>query len=603
MTEDFRSIYTLLNPAERRMVAILIVLFTVAGALETAGVAAIGPFMLVVSDPGNSHGNPLIRFLDFHFQPVSNSDLVAIVGGFVVMVLIVNNAIAALILWLASNFIYGQQNRLSQRLLKRYLYQPYSFFSQHNSSDLSKTIFFTVNQVVLGLLMPVLQAVSKTVVVAMLLCMLVYIDPVLASIVGMTIGGIFFLIYRLVRTRLLSAGSALVEADRLRNIGASHALGGAKEIIVYNAQEFFLRQFLRPSSDYAKSATTQFTIAGLPRYALEVIAFTTIVFVVIYTLKVNEQTSKEALALISIYGFAALRLLPAMQVIFQGFSQARFNRPALRILVSEFTKTQVDSAAEITLNRTVNFRNNLRVVNLEFAYRPGLPVLKGINFDIDNGNIVGIVGSSGSGKTTFVDILLGLLVKQGGDIIIDGYSLRDEYLSDWRNNIGYVSQHTFLLDGSIAENIAFGVDPEKIDFLAVERAARQAYLHDFVGNLPDKFNTIVGERGARLSGGQRQRIAIARALYRDPAILVLDEATNALDNVTEAAITDAIQALSKLKTVIIIAHRLSTIRNCDKVYVFDNGEIAGVGTYDQLITTCPRFNELVMVGQSSGVIV
>jgi len=583
---------TLLGATERRHLLWLVVAFGLIGLFETAGVASIAPFMAVLVDPEKAREGRVLGVIYRFLDPSSDRQFVLAVGACVMLFILVSNMLTAVVTWLASRFVFGQQHRIAQRLLAYYLHLPYTEFLRRNTSDLVKTLFLTNNQVVAGILMPAVQAFGRLIVAVMIVVLLAIFDPALSLSMGAAVAGAYVLIYTRARRFLLRLGRSLADADLERSKIAGEALNGLREVRMYGAEDVYRRRFAQPSGLYARAQTAGEMIATLPRNALEVIAFACLLGVTSYVFDKYGNNANEALPVVALYGFAAYRLMGAVQVVFNGLARVRFNWPALEILADEMRRTLSETSDAATTARPLPMEIAVEVSGLSFSYVPGQPVLDGLSVTIPAGYAVGIVGLSGSGKSTFMDVLLGFLDAERGSIRIDGVELGPTNARNWRASIGYVAQTAYLLDGTIAENIAFGVSPEAIDIEAVRRAARRARIDQFVAGLEKGYSTVVGERGVRLSGGQRQRIAIARALYRDPPIVVLDEATNALDNVTEAQVTEAVHDLRGRKTLVMIAHRLMTIRECDFILVFSGGRIVGRGSYDELLAGCEAFREL-----------
>lgn len=590
--EYFSIAKSLLNPSERRKVLWLGLGYVLVGLLETGGVASIGPFMAVLVDPQAAREGRLLGVIYRILEPSSDREFVITVGAVVMVFIAVSSLFTALMTWITSRFVFGQQHRIAERLLSSYLHLPYAKYLRRNTSDLIKTMFLTNNQVVAGFILPATQAFGRLVVALMIVGLLTFLDPALSLSMGAAVGGGYLLIYTRARRNLLQVGEEQAEADRERLRIASDALNGFREVRMYGAEAIYESRFSEPSKQFAKTQTVGEMIATLPRNALEVIAFACLLGVTIYLFKAHGNNASQALPIVALYGFASYRLMGAVQIVFNGIARVRFNSPSLVVLAQELREVSALMVPSDQHGSQLVLKDRIEVTGLEMGYANGKPVLKGVGVDIPAGKTVGIVGPSGAGKSTFVDLLLGLLEPDRGTIRIDGVKLSRQNSHLWRVGIGYVPQSAFLLDGSVAENIAFGVPKESIDMEAVRRSARLAHLEGFVEGLDDGYDTLVGERGALLSGGQRQRIAIARALYRDPAIVVLDEATNALDNVTEAMISKALHSLRGSRTVIMIAHRLATIRECDIILVFDQGRIVGAGTFDELLGSCDTFRKL-----------
>jgi ABC-type multidrug transport system fused ATPase/permease subunit len=338
----------------------------------------------------------------------------------------------------------------------------------------------------------------------------------------------------------------------------------------------------------------------IPKFALETIAFGGLLLIVLYLLYTRRGLSL-VLPLIGLYTFAGYRLLPALQAIFWGAAQVRFNGAALDVL-RDVSSAPYNSVREVDLNggTALPFNSVLELKGVTFYY-PGTdaPVIEDLNLSIRSGSSVAFVGRTGSGKTTIADLILGLLSPSAGCIRADDVEITDENRSQWQRNLGYVPQEIYLTDDTVARNIALGIPDERIDIVAVQRAAQVAKIHDFIVNeLPEGYQAKVGERGIRLSGGERQRVGIARALYQNPGVLVLDEATSALDGATEEAVFHTIESVGRARTLIIVAHRLTTVRHCDVLYVVEAGRIVARGKYDELMMSCPEFRRLARMPPS-----
>jgi ABC-type multidrug transport system fused ATPase/permease subunit len=368
---------------------------------------------------------------------------------------------------------------------------------------------------------------------------------------------------------------------------AGEAFGGIKELKVLGRERAFLKRFERPSWSFCRATASNQVVASLPRYALETIAFSSVLLIILYLLRTSAGIN-ELLPMISLYVFAGYRLMPSLNELFTTAIQIRFSRAALddlhRDLMDWSHESDQGSALKESRSRaTLALRDRITLKDVSYTYpNANIASLEGIDLTIGKHAVVGIVGETGAGKTTLVDVILGLLEPTGGIIEVDGIVLSRDSQEAWRRSCGYIPQEIFLTDDSIRANIALGIADASIDEDAVIRAATWAQIHDFVSTLPDGYGTEVGERGVRLSGGQRQRIGIARALYHDPDLLVLDEATSSLDGATEAAVMEMIHNIGRKKTLILIAHRLSTVRACDMVYLLRQGRLIGSGTLDDL---------------------
>ena len=333
----------------------------------------------------------------------------------------------------------------------------------------------------------------------------------------------------------------------------------------------------------------------VPRFALEALTVGTLLSLILVLLLRNGGSISEIVPVLGVIAFSTMRLLSALQQIYHGLTSMRGASAILDQIVADFTSAPTPVAVPNEPRPPLRLDHSLALSNVSFAYVTASgAAIRDLDLVIPAGTTVGIVGGTGAGKTTLVDLILGLLVPTAGEILVDGTTLVRENLRDWQSTLGYVPQSIFLTDDTIAANIAFGIPREEIDMAAVERAARTAALHDFVTtDLAAGYQTIVGERGVRLSGGQRQRIGIARALYRDPSLLIMDEATSALDNITERVVMEAVQRVRSEKTIILIAHRLSTVKTCDVIFLMEHGKLVAQGTYDALLAGNDAFRRMV----------
>ena len=500
-----------------------------------------------------------------------------------------------------NRFIQMRVHSFGVRLLETYLRQPYPFFLQRHSGDLQRAILSEAEKVVEAVYWPGMLLVANGTVLAVLVGLLVAIDPGVALGAAVVLGGAYATIYVAVRQRLRRIGAEGVAANTARFQATSEALGGIKGIRLQGAERQALERFAAPSETLARRIAASTTIAHVPKYAIEAIGFGGILALSLVLLArhgADGAALGQVLPLIGLYAFAGYRLLPAVQAVYRGFTMLRFGDAGLASVEADLRLgREVPDLPAGPPPAALPLNTSLRLEGVSFAYPGGSGAgLHGIDLTVPAGARVGIVGRTGSGKTTLVDVILGLLMPVSGGVLVDGAPLTPDRLRGWQRAIGYVPQDIFLRDGTIAENIAFGVD---IDPARVERAARLAQLHDFVANeLPQGYATEVGERGVRLSGGQRQRIGIARALYHDPALLVFDEATSALDNETERQVMAAIAGLAGERTVLMIAHRLSTVRDCDMIVVLEGGRLAGLGRYDTLLADNDAFRRIAAAAEA-----
>jgi ABC-type multidrug transport system fused ATPase/permease subunit len=603
LPDVLRKYGALLEPRSRREFLALCGIAVVAGFLETTAVASIMPFLATLASPELASADPRLARLYALLGHVDQSQALAYLGGGVLVILVLANAFSAITTWLMLRFANRRGQALSARLLASYLAKPYVFYLHRHAAELQKNLLGEVNRITGGILVPAVQIIAKLSVLIFISALLLLVNPSVALVVAAVLAGAYALLYRFARAALHSAGRVSVEAGTQRAKHVFESLVGVKEIKLLGREAEFLERFREPSRRWADAQTRAQALALLPRYAVESVAFCLILLLAIYLLG-SGRGIDEFLPLLGLYAFAGYRLMPALQQIFAGFATIRNSQAALEAVVADLQAGEAYVAPEGELARApMPLRNAVELVEVRFRY-PGESTwaLQPVSLRIPKNGSVALVGATGCGKTTVVDLLMGLLRPQVGSLQVDGIEIDERNLRKWQRNIGHVPQHIFLCDDSIARNIALGLPDAEIDMAQVERAARLARLHEFVvGGLPKGYDTVVGDRGIRLSGGQRQRIGIARALYSDPDFLVLDEATSALDNVTENAVLEALQALAGQKTIVMVAHRLTTVRSCNLVCVMEHGRIVERGSYDELMRSSQRFRSLAatVVGQDA----
>lgn len=600
MLTTIRKILALLNRKERWQFLTLIGAVLVMGLLQVASVASVVPFVSILSNPDSVHQSTVMRWL-FNMTRFENFHaFLFLVGSLVLGIVVVSNAFTMATIWLMTHFARGTQHRLSTTLLQSYLNRPYVYYLRQNSTELGKNILAEVQLLSSGILSPALDLIGYGVSALFVLGFLMWMDPLTGPLVVGVIGGGYALVYAVARRILSAAGQRRMDANRDRYKIVNEAFAAIKDVKLLGRETSFVARFIEPSGLFARANMTRDVVMQLPHHGLEVVAFGGLLSIVLFLIAMKGGI-QEFIPLFAAYAFGAYRIMPALQRLFQGVSQVRFNQVVVDTIYLDMMEDcyLTDGLPKRSDGRRerLPFQHSIRLENVTFTYPDSTePSIQDLNLTILRGSSLGIVGRTGAGKTTLLDILIGLLEPQKGHLVIDGVVLEKPSLRSWQNMIGYVPQHIHLCDDTVARNIAFGIPPDEIIMESVERAARIANLHDFVTKeLPDGYDTVVGERGIRLSGGQRQRVGIARALYHDPEVLVLDEATSALDGSTEEAVQQAIAHLAGRKTVIIVAHRLTTIRDCDAVYLMEGGRFVAEGTYDGLMRTNALFRSMARV--------
>ncbi|MEX2400244.1 MAG: ABC transporter ATP-binding protein [Rhodothermales bacterium] len=597
MSDVSRKLNALLTVREKRSFALLIAAILAMAFLEVAGIAAIMPFMQIVSAPETVQSNrwlsAVYEWMDFD----SVRSFMLFVGGLVLGVMTLSKIAGAWTKWMQHRFVWLTAHSLSTRLLTRYLQQPYEFYLTHAPTTLQKQVVGEVKQLVREVLLPLVRLIAQGIVAVVIFILLIIVDPVLALTVLGTLGGAYAVIYFTVRRYLSKLGSRRFILFRQSFKAVAETFGVVKTIKVHRSERHFIERFRVIDREQSRIQPKYAVIAETPQILIELLAFGGILVILLYLLA-TEQNMRTVIPMLSLYAVAGHRLIPSLQQAFNALAMLRFNHSVLDSIHEDLTQI---GALPLLNGVSIEGRHrgirSIELRDVSYSYPSSEEViLKNINLNIKPGSRIAFVGSTGSGKSTLADIILGLLPPTTGEVIVDGVPLTAEKVRAWLGMIGYVPQEVILTDDSIVRNIAFGLDQDQIDMELVRSVSAVACILDFVEqDLPDGFDTRVGERGIRLSGGQRQRIGLARALYHGPQVLVLDEATSSLDGVTEDSVMNALSQLKRRMTVITIAHRIATVEGCDKIYLLDNGRIVEAGSYEDLMETSTAFRGLARV--------
>ena len=594
--ETVRKYATLLPAAARRQFVGLCLLAAVTGLLETASVASVIPFLAVLAQPEVAVTDPRIAAVVGVLGISHPSGALAALGGLVLLVLLATNAFSAMVTLMLLRFANRQGHALAVRLFDSYLRQPYTFHLHRHVAELQRIFLSEAQRITVGALAPAVHMISRAFVIVFLLTLLLIADPRLALVVSAVLGTGYLMVFGFAQRILHAAGRESMETGALQATHSYESLTGIKEIKLLGREREFVDAFARLSLRSANAHAKAQALATLPRYAVEAVAFSLVLVVAIYLLAAG-GTVEQVLPLLGLYAFAGYRLLPALHQMFDGWAALRFTAASLDAVLRDL---ELEKAGGLAIRPPdvppLPFARELTLSGIAYSY-PGAAdraAVRDISLTVRKNTTIALVGHTGCGKTTVIDLLMGVLPATEGRLLVDGVAVEGENVARWQRVIGHVPQQIFLFDDSVAQNIAFGVANARIDMERVERAARLAKLHDFVAGLPKGYATVVGQRGIRISGGERQRIGIARALYQDPELLVLDEATSALDSVTENAVREALQTLAGRKTVVMIAHRLTSVRTCDQIYVMEAGRIVEHGRYDELMQSSERFRALAV---------
>lgn len=567
-------IWGLLTRSEKRSAGFLFCLMTVAMILETIGVGVVIPAMGVLMQSDLGHTYPALQPILHSLGNPSQENL--IIGGMLLLVAVyfVKTLFLAVLAWRQTHFSFKIQTRLSLDLFATYLRQPYTFHLQRNSAHLIRNVTGEVTMFAGSAIQPSMILLTESMVLVGLFVLLLVIEPVGALIVMLVLGIAGAGFHFITRNRIAHWGKMRQRHDVLLHQDLQQGLGGVKDAKLLGREREFLRQYELHNGMSARMGLMQGTLQLLPRLWLELLAVSGLAILVISMLMQGRPVD-IILPTLGLFAAAAFRLMPSVNRLLGAVQALRFGLPVIETLHKELNLPVCQTIAS---DATRVFSDALELKDISFSYQDAShAAIQHMSIFVKRGESIGFIGSSGSGKSTLIDILLGLLTPDAGTVLLDGQDI-EKNLRNWQNQIGYVSQSIFLTDDTLRRNVAFGLAEQEIDNAAVERAIRAAQLDEFVRELPEGVETVVGERGVRLSGGQRQRIGIARALYHDPAVLVLDEATSALDTATEIEVMQAVNALAGHKTIFIVAHRLSTVAHCDRLYRLSKGRIVEEGT-------------------------
>lgn len=581
---NLKKIFFLLPEHLRKRFILLVFLISFMAIIDTIGIASVLPFITAISNPELIESNQILKTIyNFSIKYVffDKDDFIYFLGICTSLILVFSILLRFLLQILQIQFIETTNYSLTKKLIEIYLHQPYHWFLNKNSTDLSRNILSEVDHVVGGAIRPLIEFLSKGVMIFLVTSFLVFLDPKIALFIFLLISIVYSIIFYLVKKIFSKLGNSRLINNKLRFDAIDVAFGAIKQIKLQGSEQRFIDFFSKPALLYSKSRVFAEILIQFPRSFIEIISFSGIILLIIF-LTERSGTFFSALPMIGLYVFAGYRLLPAVQNAYASISSIKINSEIVKKLYDDINKLKPYKS---TSNNLISFDKTIELVNIYFDYPfSKRKALKNINMTINAKTTIGLVGTTGSGKTTIVDIISGLLKAQQGDLKVDGKIVNEDSLSAWQNNIGYVPQYIYLTDDSIASNISFGVDKKNIKQEDIEKVAKIASLHEFImTELPEKYETKIGEQGVRLSGGQRQRIGLARALYRNPKLLILDEATNSLDSETEKKVMREIYNLNHKITIIIIAHRLNTVKNCDTIYKIENGMIVDQGSYKSIM--------------------
>ena len=565
--QSFFKIFTLFNKREKQNSVVMFLMILIGAFAETLSISAILPFMNIIMNPEIIEKYEILQWAYYLPFVGSFSRFIVLMCVLLILVFILKSVYMFVLLYYQNRFALNRQVGLAQRLFDSYINKPYPFFFERNSAELLRNIGLLGN-VINGLLVPGLSLITELLVVGLIVAVLFVADPFSAAAIIIVVGGVSVAFYIKLKTRLDRTAKKQNQYSKKMNQAIVEGIRSIKEIKVLCKEKTFTDEYGQNSAGFAKTQAFYNLSNQSPRLLIEALSMCGIVLVVLANVLLGADIT-SLLPVLSLFAVAAIRIMPSMNRILGYMTSMRFNAVHLDVVYEDLMETkhpgevQPEKAGKGLIQE---FSREIRIEKLSYHYpNTDAAILKDADLVIREGESIGLIGPSGAGKTTLVDLILGLLEPTEGKILVDGIDIQED-MQGWRNNLGYVPQSIFLIDQSIRRNVAFGIPEGQIDDERIWKALGDAQMKEFVQGLPDGLDTVVGESGMRLSGGQRQRIGIARALYHDPKILVFDEATSALDTEVETLITEAIDQIGKTKTMIIIAHRVNTLEKCHKIY-------------------------------------
>ena len=604
MIKTIIEIFSLLNKDQKRIIFFLQLLILLVALLEIVNLFTIIPFVTLLSDLSVLNNDGYISYIYNFLSFQSPGNFLIFFGVLFLSTIFIANLFQIFATWIITRYSMKIGTTLSSRLYSFYLNQPWLFHANNNSSKLINKISQEVDRITIGIIQPALLINARIVLSAFLLIGMFIYSPKIALILIFVIVSSYLIIYNYIKKKVSKNGIIVSRTQDTRHKLMTEGFGGIREVLISDKQNFFTKQFSKASNDWAESVGRNQAFSLIPRYIVELIAFSLIIFSILFIV-INETEANfiKILPVLSIYALCAVKLLPAFQVIFLYFTIIRANLNAFNNIRENLidckkyekiileNKTNIDF--KIELESDLIFSN----VNFKYSNRESKNIINNLSLSIKSKQMIGIVGKSGSGKSTIIDLITGIIFPDSGSVFVDGIKLTKNNIKIWQKNISLVSQSIFISDSSIEENIAFGVVPDQIDREKIWTALEKSQLIDFVNQLPNKTKTILGEKGVQISGGQRQRIGIARSLYNKSKLLIFDEATSSLDGITEENIINSINNIKNENTIVIVAHRLLSVRNCDKIFFMDSGKLVDHGNYEDLLNRNHLFRKMAGINK------
>jgi ATP-binding cassette subfamily B protein len=579
---NFNRVWRNLTSQRKIYFMLLLGLMIIASFMEAISISAVLPFIGVLSNPEKVFAHPSAQFfIDFLGIKSQEELLLPFTVTFCILIF-VGITLRLLLLWAQNRLGYGTSASFSNSIYIRTLYQPYAVHVSRNSSEVISSVTSKAAAILGSFVNPLMNLIASSITITAIIITLFIINPYVA--ISAFFGfGLLYVVITLTVKKKLSVNSLVISRESVQMVKAlQEGLGGIRDVLIDGTQETYASIFNRAQKKLNKSAANNLIVGNSPRYIVE---FLGIIFICIiaYQLVLKGEGFVSAIPTLGALALGAQRLLPALQTLYFNWTTLRGGQNSV-IDGLEFLEQPLPEHAHKVNPPPIKFEKAIKLENLSFKYNlEGVAVLKNLNLTLEKGKRYGFVGTTGCGKSTLLDVVMGLLIPTNGHLKIDDNVIDIHNYRSWQVILSHVPQAIYLSDTSLAENIAFGVEPDKIDMKKVREAAQKAQIAETIEALPQKYDTFVGERGIRLSGGQRQRIGIARALYKNAQVIVFDEATSALDNETELAVMEGIEQLADDLTILIVAHRVSTLKRCDKIFRMDKGEVIEEGVYEEMV--------------------
>lgn len=592
---EYKKLRRLFSHGDKVKLILLFAMMMGAALLEVVGIGMIPAFVAIVANPQRILEHERFGSLLQQLNITTARELLIYGGIALIGIFIVKNSYTLLFRYIEARFIYNRRYVFSHKLMTAYMQAPYTFYLQRNTAELLRNVTGEINILINNVLSPSLKILIEFIMGTSVVVFLLFLEPIITLFVSVVLGGMAGIFLFLTQKRMKFLGN---EAQRYRKDmlkAARQGFGGIKDTRVLNREPEFIEVFREMAYKSSRLQQSKVFISMIPKPVIETLAIAGVMLIALMMVLQGRPIS-GIVPVLTLFAVAIMRLMPAIHQITQTITDLRFHLPSVNPVYDDLTGLKpyiAEFKADRRKKEKLQLGQTIEISDLHYHYPNSTEqALFGVSLSIPHGKAVAFVGPSGAGKTTIVDVLLGLLEPQQGEILVDGKNIFHS-ISAWQQNIGYIPQFIYLSDDTLRRNIAFGLPDNKIDEEKIQQAVQLAQLSEMVSRLPDGLDTEVGERGTRLSGGQRQRVGIARALYHNPQVLVMDEATSALDNLTEQLIIDAIEALKGERTVIMIAHRLTTVMNCDIIFYMEEGKIVDQGTYQEILQRNMKFREMV----------